>query len=93
MTITAIGPVVGIEPKKLKSIVFASCLGTVIEWYDFLIYCGAAGTGQPAALRLAVRQDRSATPVYSRRPFTIVFAFSLFWLLESKSAVLISVTA
>jgi MHS family shikimate/dehydroshikimate transporter-like MFS transporter len=27
---------------KLNSVVFASCLGTVIEWYDFLIYANAA---------------------------------------------------
>jgi MHS family shikimate/dehydroshikimate transporter-like MFS transporter len=30
------------EPTKLNSIVFASCLGTIIEWYDFLIYATAA---------------------------------------------------
>ena len=42
MTITATGPIIGIERTKLNSIVFASCLGTIIEWYDFLIYATAA---------------------------------------------------
>jgi MFS transporter, MHS family, shikimate and dehydroshikimate transport protein len=42
MTITAMAPVVGVERTKLNSIVFASCLGTIIEWYDFLIYATAA---------------------------------------------------
>jgi len=42
MTITATAPVVGIERTKINSIVFASALGTVIEWYDFLIYATAA---------------------------------------------------
>ena len=26
----------------MSSIVFASCVGTIIEWYDFLIYATAA---------------------------------------------------
>ena len=26
----------------MNSVVFASCLGTIIEWYDFLIYATAA---------------------------------------------------
>jgi MHS family shikimate/dehydroshikimate transporter-like MFS transporter len=43
MTITATAPVVGIERAKINSIVFASCFGTIIEWYDFLIYATAAG--------------------------------------------------
>jgi MFS transporter, MHS family, shikimate and dehydroshikimate transport protein len=30
------------ERAKINSIVFASCLGTIIEWYDFLIYATAA---------------------------------------------------
>jgi MFS transporter, MHS family, shikimate and dehydroshikimate transport protein len=30
------------EPSQINSIVFASCLGTTIEWYDFLIYATAA---------------------------------------------------
>src|SRR6201992_1055885 len=42
MTITATGPIIGIERTKLNSIVFASCLGTIIECYDFLIYATAA---------------------------------------------------
>src|ERR1700752_3887642 len=42
MTITATAPVAGVERVKINSIVFASCLGTVIEWYDFLIYATAA---------------------------------------------------
>jgi MFS transporter, MHS family, shikimate and dehydroshikimate transport protein len=31
-----------LERPKLNSIVFASCVGTIIEWYDFLIYATAA---------------------------------------------------
>jgi MFS transporter, MHS family, shikimate and dehydroshikimate transport protein len=42
MTIAASGPVVDAERTGLSSIVFASCLGTIIEWYDFLIYATAA---------------------------------------------------
>src|ERR1700742_1713444 len=42
MTITATAPVVDIERTKINSIVFASALGNVIEWYDFLIYATAA---------------------------------------------------
>ena len=42
MTIAATAPVVGIERTKINSIVLASALGTVIEWYDFLIYATAA---------------------------------------------------
>jgi MHS family shikimate/dehydroshikimate transporter-like MFS transporter len=42
MTITAAAPIVGIERSKMNSIVFASCFGTIIEWYDFLIYATAA---------------------------------------------------
>ena len=42
MTITATAPVVGIERTKMNAIVFASCIGTIIEWYDFLIYATAA---------------------------------------------------
>src|SRR5271170_3421480 len=42
MTITATASVAGVEPTKLNSIVFASCFGTIIEWYDFLIYATAA---------------------------------------------------
>jgi MFS transporter, MHS family, shikimate and dehydroshikimate transport protein len=37
---TTLGAEIG--HSKLNSVVFASCLGTVIEWYDFLIYANAA---------------------------------------------------
>jgi MHS family shikimate/dehydroshikimate transporter-like MFS transporter len=42
MTITAMVPVAGVKHTRLNSIVFASCFGTIIEWYDFLIYATAA---------------------------------------------------
>jgi MHS family shikimate/dehydroshikimate transporter-like MFS transporter len=42
MTMIAMAPIVGVERTKINSIVFASCLGTIIEWYDFLIYATAA---------------------------------------------------
>jgi MHS family shikimate/dehydroshikimate transporter-like MFS transporter len=42
MTITTAAPMAGIERSKMNSIVFASCFGTIIEWYDFLIYATAA---------------------------------------------------
>jgi MHS family shikimate/dehydroshikimate transporter-like MFS transporter len=42
LTITATAPIVGTERTRLNAIVFASCLGTIIEWYDFLIYATAA---------------------------------------------------
>src|ERR1700681_4367480 len=42
MTNIATAPIVGIERSKMNSIVFASCFGTIIEWYDFLIYATAA---------------------------------------------------
>jgi MFS transporter, MHS family, shikimate and dehydroshikimate transport protein len=42
LTITATAPIVGTEPTRLNAIVFASCFGTIIEWYDFLIYATAA---------------------------------------------------
>ena len=42
MTIAATAPIIGIERSKMNSIVFASCFGTIIEWYDFLIYATAA---------------------------------------------------
>jgi len=42
MTMTAAAPIAGIERSKMNSIVFASCFGTIIEWYDFLIYATAA---------------------------------------------------
>jgi hypothetical protein len=42
MTITAAAPATAAEPTRINGIVFASCLGTIIEWYDFLIYATAA---------------------------------------------------
>jgi MFS transporter, MHS family, shikimate and dehydroshikimate transport protein len=42
MTITATVPLAGAERPNMNSIAFASCLGTIIEWYDFLIYATAA---------------------------------------------------
>ena len=42
MTITATAPIAGMERMKINSIVFASSVGTIIEWYDFLIYATAA---------------------------------------------------
>jgi MFS transporter, MHS family, shikimate and dehydroshikimate transport protein len=41
MSITATAPVASAERPKINSIAFASCLGTIIEWYDFLIYATA----------------------------------------------------
>ncbi len=42
MTIAITAPMAGGERSKMNSIVFASCFGTIIEWYDFLIYATAA---------------------------------------------------
>src|SRR5271170_1474244 len=42
MTIATTAPMAGVERSKMSSIVFASCFGTIIEWYDFLIYATAA---------------------------------------------------
>lgn len=42
MTMIATAPMAGVERTKINSVVFASCLGTIIEWYDFLIYATAA---------------------------------------------------
>src|SRR6201996_8949658 len=42
MTITVTAPVASLERTNLNSIVFASSIGTIIEWYDFLIYATAA---------------------------------------------------
>ena len=42
MTIMATAPIAGTERTRINSIVFASCFGTIIEWYDFLIYATAA---------------------------------------------------
>jgi MHS family shikimate/dehydroshikimate transporter-like MFS transporter len=42
MTVITVAPMAGVERPKMNSIVFASCFGTIIEWYDFLIYATAA---------------------------------------------------
>jgi MFS transporter, MHS family, shikimate and dehydroshikimate transport protein len=42
MTVMAAAADAGVERGKLNSIVFASCFGTIIEWYDFLSYATAA---------------------------------------------------
>jgi MHS family shikimate/dehydroshikimate transporter-like MFS transporter len=42
MTIVTAASVAGVERSTMNSIVFASCFGTIIEWYDFLIYATAA---------------------------------------------------
>ena len=42
MSITATMPLGGVERTRINSIVFASSVGTIIEWYDFLIYATAA---------------------------------------------------
>ena len=42
MTIATTAPMAGTERSSMNSIVFASCFGTIIEWYDFLIYATAA---------------------------------------------------
>src|SRR6201996_1574443 len=42
MTITVTAPVASLERTNLNSIVFASSIGTIIEWYDFLVYATAA---------------------------------------------------
>ncbi len=42
MTVIAAAPIGTVERSKMNSIVFASCFGTIIEWYDFLIYATAA---------------------------------------------------
>jgi MFS transporter, MHS family, shikimate and dehydroshikimate transport protein len=43
MTMATAAPSLGaLERSKLNSIVFASSVGTIIEWYDFLIYATAA---------------------------------------------------
>src|SRR6201990_1984549 len=42
MTIAATMPMDHVERPRMNSIVFASCFGTIIEWYDFLIYATAA---------------------------------------------------
>jgi len=42
MSITATMPLGGVARTRINSIVLASSIGTVIEWYDFLIYATAA---------------------------------------------------
>src|SRR5579872_525766 len=42
MTIATTAPIAGAERSQMNAIVFASCFGTIIEWYDFLIYATAA---------------------------------------------------
>jgi MFS transporter, MHS family, shikimate and dehydroshikimate transport protein len=42
VTIASTTPIDGLQRSKMSSIVFASCFGTIIEWYDFLIYATAA---------------------------------------------------
>jgi MFS transporter, MHS family, shikimate and dehydroshikimate transport protein len=42
MTIATTAPIAGAQRSSMNSIVFASCFGTIIEWYDFLIYATAA---------------------------------------------------
>ena len=42
MSMTATMPFGGVERTRINSIVFASSVGTIIEWYDFLIYATAA---------------------------------------------------
>src|ERR1700749_3272805 len=41
MTMSATTPLAGLERSKFNAVVFASCFGTIIEWYDFLV-CGTA---------------------------------------------------
>jgi MFS transporter, MHS family, shikimate and dehydroshikimate transport protein len=42
MVIAQTAPLNISKRSKLSSVVFASCFGTIIEWYDFLIYANAA---------------------------------------------------
>src|ERR1700759_2437116 len=42
MSITATMPLGGVARPRINSIVLPSSIGTVIEWYDFLIYATAA---------------------------------------------------
>jgi MFS transporter, MHS family, shikimate and dehydroshikimate transport protein len=42
MTMSATTPIAGLGRSQFNAVVFASCFGTIIEWYDFLIYATAA---------------------------------------------------
>jgi MHS family shikimate/dehydroshikimate transporter-like MFS transporter len=42
MTLVATLSTESLSRSKMNSVVFASCIGTIIEWYDFLIYATAA---------------------------------------------------
>ena len=42
MTIATTASTASVQPTRMNSVVFASCIGTIIEWYDFLIYATAA---------------------------------------------------
>src|SRR6201998_4900097 len=42
MSISATAPVSNIARTGINAVLFASSIGTIIEWYDFLIYATAA---------------------------------------------------
>ncbi len=42
MTVVSTTSIPALQRSKMNSVVFASCFGTIIEWYDFLIYATAA---------------------------------------------------
>ncbi len=42
MTVASTASIPALQRSKMNSVVFASCFGTIIEWYDFLIYATAA---------------------------------------------------
>ncbi len=42
MTVASTTSIPALQRSKMNSVVFASCFGTIIEWYDFLIYATAA---------------------------------------------------
>ncbi|MBV8745392.1 MAG: MHS family MFS transporter [Xanthobacteraceae bacterium] len=42
MTVASTTSIPVLQRSKMNSVVFASCFGTIIEWYDFLIYATAA---------------------------------------------------
>jgi MHS family shikimate/dehydroshikimate transporter-like MFS transporter len=45
MTFASTTSIPALQRSKMNSVVFASCFGTIIEWYDFLIYATAAALG------------------------------------------------